>query len=118
MKKLFVTLGLAFITAVGFSQSTSYTIGGCFAGGAFFKLNGTIQVNDSTVTITTNRTWNYNVVPSTTGEIYITDGIQTGKLIISSPPSRKKIKGFVPTHDIVHILDANNPLHSTIYYVR
>ena len=118
MKKLLLTLGLAAISVIGFSQNTSYTIGAGFSGGTFVKLNGTIQISESTVTMTANKTWNYDIVPSTTGEIYITDGIQTGKLVISNPPSRKKVKGFVPTHDIVHILNVNNPLHSVIYYTR
>lgn len=118
MKKLLLTMGLAGISAIGFGQNTSYTIGAGFTRGIFFKLNGTIQINDSTVTITTDRTWSYDIVPSTTGVIYITDGVQTGTLAVSNTFTPKKVKGFIPTHNVVHTLNINNPSHSTIYYTR
>ena len=114
MKKLMLTMGLAAITAIGWSQSDSYTTGACFCNGIFFKVSGEISISDNTVEILGNT---YNIVPSTNSTIYITDGVNTGSIVIMNHTTPKRVKGFTPQYDVIHNLDVNSQIGSCIYYV-
>ena len=120
MKEISMFCFMAFCFLNSYSQKFNY--GACFINPNFFKLEGKINISDSTVEILANNNGvkeenKYSVLKKVNGVTYITDGVMTHSLVINSQTGKKK--GFEYDNLIIMTFDKKQGgIDNIIYYCK
>jgi len=114
MKKLILLFVFIYIASLSFGQKYKYGV--ATIGGMNLKIEGTISINDSIVTINGgDKNIKFERIKSTNEIIYFTEGVMINYFIISS--QRGKKKGFEYETMIIYNLDKKIiPNMTTIYW--
>ncbi len=119
MKKLFLSILLLSITFYSYSQTYKYGAG--FTNGVFFKVEGTLTINEKQVIIEANdkdkkTLFEYDIIKKTNGMLYFTDGVMKHFFTFINEKGTKK--GFDYDTIIVFNYDKSQSPYSLMYYCK
>ncbi len=118
MRKILLGLFLI-ISSVGYTQTYKYGAG--FTNGVFFKVEGTLTINEKQVIFEVNEkdkktVFEYDVIKKTNGMLYFTDGVMKHFFTFINEKGTKK--GFDYDTIIVFNYDKSQSPYSLMYYCK